>query len=92
VARHRRIFNFRDGFLPHNSQFYRSFKKTNHSHIERLLLIANKILMRQGILSHSQVVMSAAADKLVKTLTRHNNPKNVRRNQSHKTRKPRRNP
>ena len=83
------LCGFRDGTLPHNTQFYRFLKKTKHSELETLFINANKKLIEKGILTSSTVVIDS---KPVKALTRHNNPKYIRRNNTDKTKKPRRNP
>jgi hypothetical protein len=83
------LCGFEDGFLPHNSQFYRFLKKTNHSIIEKLLITTNKILIEKGVLKTDIVAIDS---KPVKALTKHNNPKNIRRNITNKSKRPRRTP
>lgn len=83
------LCGFRNGLLPHNSQFYRFLKKTKHSVLEDLLLRVNRTLIGEKVLT---VKVTAVDSKPVKALTRENNPKNPQRNLRDKTRKPRRNP
>ena len=83
------LCGFRNGVLPHNSQFYRFLGKTNHSLIEDLLVRANRILIGEKVLG---LEVTAVDSKPVKALTKENNPKNPRRNIRDKNRKPRRNP
>jgi transposase len=83
------LCGFRNGRLPHNSQFYRFLRKTNHSLFENLLVRVNKILLGQGILG---LRVTAVDSKPVKALTKENNPKHPGRNLRDKTRKPKRNP
>ncbi len=83
------LCGFRNGLLPNESQFYRFPKKMKNSVLQDLLLRANKILIKKGIITLDQVAIDS---KPVRALTKHNNPKNIRRNQRDKTKKPRRNP
>lgn len=83
------LCGFRNGFLPDESQFYRFPKKTSNSLLQDLLARANKILLKEKVLALDQVAIDS---KPVRALTKHNNPKNIRRNQRDKTKKPRRNP
>jgi len=83
------LCGFRDGRLPHNSQFYRFLKKTKHSILEDLLVRVNRILIGEKVLG---LKVTAVDSKPVRALTKENNPKNPRRNLRDKTRKPKRNP
>jgi len=83
------LCGFRNQIIPHDSQFYRFLKKTNHSVIEGLLYKANKSLIDKNVLSLN---ITAVDSKPVKALTKHNNPKNPRRNQKNKNKKIKRNP
>jgi len=83
------LCGFRNQCLPHDSQFYRFLKKTNHSLIEDLLYKANKNLIEKNVLSLN---ITAVDSKPVKALTRHNNPKNPRRELKNKNKKIKRNP
>jgi hypothetical protein len=83
------LCGFRNQSLPHDSQFYRFLKKTNHSQIEDLLYRANKILIEKNVLSLS---ITAVDSKPVKALTKHNNPKNPGRELKNKNKKIKRNP
>jgi len=83
------LCGFRNQIIPHDSQFYRFLRKTNHSVIEDLLYKANKILIDENVLSLN---ITAVDSKPVKALTRHNNPKNPRRDQKNKNKKIKRNP
>lgn len=83
------LCGFRNGLLPDESQFYRFPKKIKNSVLQDLLRRANKILIKKKVLSLGQVAVDS---KPVRALTKHNNPKNIRRNQRDKTKKPRRNP
>jgi transposase len=83
------ICGFRNQTIPHDSQFYRFLKKTNHSVIEELLLRANKALIEENVLSLN---ITAVDSKPVKALTKHNNPKNPRREQKNKNKKIKRHP
>ena len=83
------LCGFRNAFLPDESQFYRFPKKTKNSVLQDLLARANKILIEQKVLALELVAIDS---KPVRALTKHNNPKNIRRNQRDKTRKPKRNP
>lgn len=83
------ICGFRNQTIPHDSQFYRFLKKTNHSVIEDLLLRANKVLIEEKVLSLN---ITAVDSKPVKALTKHNNPKNPNRNQKDKNKKIKRHP
>ena len=83
------ICGFRNQTIPHDSQFYRFLKRTNHSVIEQLLLKANKVLIDENVLSLN---ITAVDSKPVKALTKHNNPKNPHRDQKNKNRKIKRQP
>ncbi len=83
------LCGFKNLIVPHNSQFYRFLKNTNHSVIEALLYKANKTLIDEKVLSSK---ITAADSKPVKALTKHNNPKNPNRDQKNKNRKIKRNP
>lgn len=83
------LCGFKNLIVPHNSQFYRFLKNTNHSVIEDLLYKANKTLIDEKVLS---LKITAADSKPVKALTKHNNPKNPNRDQKNKNRKIKRNP
>jgi hypothetical protein len=83
------ICGFRNQTIPHDSQFYRFLKKTNHSVIEDLLLRANKTLIEKNVLSLN---ITAVDSKPIKALTKHNNPKNPHRDQKNKNRKIKRHP
>jgi transposase len=83
------LCGFRDGRLPHNSQFYRFLKKTKHSLLENLLVRVNRILINEKVLG---LDVTAVDSKPVKALTKENNPKNPRRNLRNKAKKPKRNP
>jgi transposase len=83
------LCGFRNQILPHDSQFYRFLKKTNHSVMEDLLVKANKTLIEEKVLS---IKTTAVDSKPVKALTKHNNPKNPRRDQKNKNKKIKRNP
>jgi transposase len=83
------LCGFRDGVLPHNSQFYRFLAKTNHSVLENLLVRTNRILIDEKVLG---LEVTAVDSKPVKALTKENNPKNPRRNLRNKTKIPKRNP
>jgi hypothetical protein len=83
------LCGFRNGFLPDESQFYRFPKKMKHSVLQDLLARANKILIKKKVLALDVVAIDS---KPVRALTKQNNPKNIRRNQRDKTKKPRRNP
>jgi len=83
------LCGFKNMIVPHNSQFYRFLKNTNHSVIEDLLYKANKTLIDEKVLS---LKITAADSKPVKALTKHNNPKNPNRDQKNKNRKIKRNP
>jgi len=83
------LCGFRYQMIPHNSQFYRFLKKTNHSVIENLLYKANKTLIEEDVLSLN---ITAVDSKPVKALTKHNNPKNPRRELKNKKKKIKRNP
>ena len=83
------LCGFRNQVIPHDSQFYRFLKKTNHSVIEDLLYKANKCLIVKNVLS---LKITAADSKPVKALTKHNNPKNPSRNQKNKNKKIKRHP
>jgi hypothetical protein len=78
------ICGFRNQTIPHDSQFYRFLKKTNHSVIEHLLVRANKALIEENVLSLN---ITAVDSKPVKALTKHNNPKNPHRDQKNKNKK-----
>ena len=75
------LCGFRNQIIPHDSQFYRFLKKTNHSVIEALLYKANKILIDKNVLSLN---ITAVDSKPVKALTKHNNPKNPHKDQKNK--------
>lgn len=83
------LCGFRNQIIPHDSQFYRFLKKTNHSVIEGLLYKTNKTLIDKKVLSLN---ITAVDSKPVKALTKHNNPKNPRRNQKNKNKTIKRNP
>jgi hypothetical protein len=83
------LCGFQNQIIPHDSQFYRFLKKTNHSLIEDLLYKTNKILIEKNVLSLN---ITAIDSKPVKALTRHNNPKNSRRDLKNKNRKIKRSP
>ncbi len=83
------LCGFRNQLIPHDSQFYRFLKKTNHSVIEDLLYKANKSLIAENVLS---LKITAADSKPVKALTKHNNPKNPSRDQKNKNKKIKRHP
>lgn len=83
------LCGFRNQIIPHDSQFYRFLKKTNHSVIENLLYQANKTLIEENVLSLN---ITAVDSKPVKALTKHNNPKNPRRDLKNKNKKIKRNP
>ena len=83
------LCGFRNQVIPHDSQFYRFLKKTNHSVIEDLLFKANKILIEKNVLS---LRITAVDSKPVKALTKHNNPKNPSRELKNKNKKIKRNP
>ena len=83
------LCGFRDQVVPHDSQFYRFLKKTNHSVVENLLHKANKTLIEEDVLSLN---ITAVDSKPVKALTKHNNPKNSRRELKNKNKKIKRNP
>ena len=83
------LCGFRNQIIPHDSQFYRFLKKTKHSVIEALLYKANNILIDKNVLSLN---ITAVDSKPVKALTKHNNPKNPRRDQKNKNKKIKRNP
>jgi len=83
------LCGFRNQTIPHDSQFYRFLKKTNHSVIENLLLRANQTLIDKDVLS---LTITAVDSKPVKALTRHNNPKNPHRELKNKNKKIKRNP
>jgi hypothetical protein len=75
--------------IPHDSQFYRFLKKTNHSLFEDLLYRANKTLIGKKTLS---LDITAVDSKPIKALTKHNNPKNASRDLKNKNRKFKRHP
>ncbi len=83
------LCGFRNQVIPHDSQFYRFLKKTNHSVIEDLLYKTNKTLIEEKVLSLN---ITAVYSKPVKALTKHNNPKNPRRELKNKKKKIKRNP
>ncbi len=83
------LCGFRNQTIPHDSQFYRFLKKTNHSVIENLLLRANQTLIDKDVLS---LTITAVDSKPIKALTRHNNPKNPHRELKNKNKKIKRNP
>jgi len=83
------LCGFQKQTIPHDSQFYRFLKKTNHSVIEDLLLRANQTLIDKDVLS---LTITAIDSKPVKALTRHNNPKNPHRELKNKNKKIKRNP
>lgn len=83
------LCGFRNQRLPHDSQFYRFLKKTNHAMIEELLLRTNKTLIEEKVISFR---ITAVDSKPVKALTKHNNPKNPHRNLKNKNKKIKRNP
>jgi len=83
------LCGFQNAQLPDDSQFYRFLRKFKNSALQDLLTRANKILIEEKIVSLDVVAIDS---KPVKALTKHNNPKNIRRNQRDKTKKPRRNP
>jgi hypothetical protein len=83
------LCGFRNQVIPHDSQFYRFLKKTNHSVIENLLYKANKTLIEKNVLSLN---ITAVDSKPVKALTKHNNPKNPCRELKNKNKKIKRNP
>ena len=83
------LCGFRNQTIPHDSQFYRFLKKTNHAVIEDLLFKANKILIEKNVLS---LRITAVDSKPVKALTKHNNPKNPSREMKNKNKKIKRNP
>jgi hypothetical protein len=83
------LCGFKNQVLPHDSQFYRFLKKTNHSVFEDLLVKANKLLIENKVLS---LDITAVDSKPVKALTKHNNPKNPSREMKNKNRKIKRNP
>ena len=83
------LCGFRNQIIPHDSQFYRFLKKTNHSVIEDLLYKANKTLIEENVLSLN---ITAIDSKPIKALTKHNNPKNPNRELKNKNKKIKRNP
>jgi len=83
------LCGFRNAQLPDDSQFYRFLRKIKNSVLQDLLTRANKILIEENVISLDVVAVDS---KPVKALTKHNNPKNINRNQRDKTRKPKRNP
>ena len=83
------LCGFRNQSIPHDSQFYRFLKKTNHSVIEDLLYKTNKTLIEEKVLSLN---ITAVDSKPVKALTKHNNPKNPRRELKNKKKNIKRNP
>jgi hypothetical protein len=83
------LCGFRNQMIPHDSQFYRFLKKTNHSVIENLLYRANKTLIEEDVLSLN---ITAVDSKPIKALTKHNNPKNPRRELKNKNKKIKRSP
>lgn len=83
------LCGFRDFAIPHNSQFYRFLKKTNHSVIEDLLYCTNTALIEEKTITFD---ITAVDSKPVKALTKHNNFKNPHREQKNKYRKIKRNP
>jgi len=83
------LCGFRNQIIPHDSQFYRFLKKTNHSAIEDLLYKANKTLIEENVLSLN---ITAIDSKPIKALTKHNNPKNPNRELKNKNKKIKRNP
>jgi len=83
------LCGFRNQMIPHDSQFYRFLKKTNHSVVEGLLYRANKTLIEEDVLSLN---ITAVDSKPIKALTKHNNPKNPRRELKNKNKKIKRNP
>ena len=82
------LCGFRYQLIPHDSQFYRFLKKTNHSVMEELLFKANINLIEKKVLS---LKTTAVDSKPVKALTKHNNPKNPSRDQKNRNRKIKRN-
>jgi hypothetical protein len=83
------LCGFQNQTIPHNSQFYRFLKRTNHSIIEDLLYKTNKPLIEQDVLSLN---ITAVDSKPIKALTKHNNPKNPYRELKNKKKKIKRNP
>jgi hypothetical protein len=83
------LCGFKNQTIPHDSQFYRFLKKTNHSIIEDLLYKANKTLIEENVLSLN---ITAVDSKPIKALTKHNNPKNPHRELKNKNKKIKRNP
>jgi len=83
------LCGFRNQRIPHDSQFYRFLKKTNHSTIEDLLYSANKTLIEENALSLN---ITAVDSKPIKALTKHNNPKYPHRELKDKNKKIKRNP
>ena len=83
------LCGFRNAHLPDDSQFYRFLGKFKNSVLQDLLTRANRILINEEVISLDVVAVDS---KPVKALTKHNNPKNIRRNQRDKTKKPKRNP
>jgi transposase len=75
--------------IPHNSQFYRFLKRTNHSLIEEILYKANRSLIERKAMS---LDITAVDSKPVRALTKHNNPKNSGRDLRNKNRKFKRHP
>ena len=83
------LCGFKNQVLPHDSQFYRFLKKTNHAVFEDLLVKANKLLIENKVLS---LDITAVDSKPVKALAKHNNLKNPNRDLKNKNRKIKRNP
>ena len=78
------LCGFKNQTIPHDSQFYRFLKRTNHSVFENLLVKVNKLLIENKVLSLN---ITAVDSKPVKALTKHNNPKNPSREMKNKNRK-----
>jgi hypothetical protein len=83
------LCGFQNQRIPHDSQFYRFLKKTNHSAIEDLLYKTNKTLIEENALSLN---ITAVDSKPIKALTKHNNPKYPKRELKDKNKKIKRNP
>jgi hypothetical protein len=80
---------FHIGALPDESQFYRFLQHTQNSVLENIHLTISRALVEKNVVSLDTFIIDS---KPVMAATRQNNLKNPKRNNSDKTKKPKRNP
>jgi hypothetical protein len=83
------LCGFELGKIPHESQFYRLYKRLSPEMLEAVHDGINRALIKKGAVTLDTFIMDS---KPVLAATKENNPKNADRNLTDKEKKPNRNP